>query len=157
DSRSGALARRGIVDENVFEIETGVCILLGLVRQESHACDEVDYSEVIGTYEEKAALLLASSPMLREKPFDLDDRRYKSFLPSASSRLDEYSCFLPIDYIFGAAVDGVKTSRDGLVIANTRRQCAAKIQAFMHFNGSRQDVEDVFAVSCDKWDYKAAQ
>jgi len=157
DSRSGALARQGIADENVFEIETGVCILIGAKTQLDGTCSQIKYSEVTGTYIEKAALLLDYSPKLQGRFTPIDMRRYKSFLPSESSMLDEYASFRRLDEIFGIAVDGIKTSRDGLVIANTFEECSSKIQEFMNFSGSAQELEEKFAISVSNWDYDSAQ
>ena len=157
DSRSGALARKGVADENVFDIETGVCILLATRTTSPAQCLEIGYSETVGTYDQKSALLLDYDPRLRGKSWPIDPRRYKSFLPSESSMLDEYSAFRRLDEAYGLAVDGIKTSRDGLVIANTASACASKIQAFMNFTGGAEDLEQTFGISVANWDYKSAQ
>jgi predicted helicase len=141
DRRSGALARQGIVDENVFDIDTGVCIVLAIRTRSNAACTEVAYCEAIGTYGRKASLLLDYDQSLHGKAWQIDPRRYKSFLPSESSVLNEYAAFRRLDEAYGLAVDGIKTSRDGLVIANTPTECASKIQAFMSFSGSAGDLE----------------
>ena len=156
DRRSGAFARQGIVDANVFEIETGVCIFIGTKTQPKETCSEIQYSEATGTYSDKAALLLHHSKLSGVfAPIDL--RRYKSFLPSESSMLDEYAAFRRIDDVFGLALDGIKTSRDGLVIANTRSECTSTIRQFMAFSGSAESVEERFAISVSNWDYQSAQ
>jgi predicted helicase len=158
DSRSGALAREGTMDVNVFDIETGVSILLAARTSVVPACDKIAYSEFIGTFEQKAALLNAfDSSSCKVTTSPIDSRRYKSFLPSASSMLDEYADYKRLDEIFGLAVDGIKTSRDGLVIANTRQECCAKIQAFMNFTGNAEDLRVAFGISVATWNYKAAQ
>lgn len=156
DSRSGALARQGLVDENVFDIETGVSILLARRTASTVRGTGVKYSETIGTYEQKA-LFLECSPHLQDRFSPIDSRRYKSFLPSESSMLDEYAAFRRLDEAYGLAVDGIKTSRDGLVIANTAVECAAKIRAFMGFVGSAKELEQTFGINVAKWNYKAAQ
>lgn len=157
DSRSGALARKGLVDENVFDIETGVSILLAARTASLAQCSEIFYSEAVGTYDKKSALLLDGDPGLDGKASPIDARRYKSFLPSESFVLDEYLAFGRIDEAYGLAVDGIKTSRDGLVIANTASSLASKIQAFMSFTGSVEEMEQTFGISVSKWDYKSAQ
>jgi predicted helicase len=157
DSRSGVLARQGVVDENVFDIETGVCILLASRMVPLVRCTQVAYAEITGTFEEKASLLLARNSELHGKARPIDDRRYKSFIPTESAMLDEYAVFPRLDGMFQLAVDGIKTSRDGLVIANTRAECAAKIQAFMNFAGTDSDLEETFGINVSKFDYQAAQ
>jgi len=157
DSRSGALARQQVTDENVFEIETGVSIILATKANSKGGCPIISYKDIIGTYDEKAALLFDNSPKLRGEPWATDPRRYKSFLPSKSSMLDEYASFRRLDEIFNLAVDGIKTSRDGLVIANTFSECSSKIQAFMNFKGFDDEIREVFGISVVNWDYKKAQ
>lgn len=157
DSRSGALARQGITDENVFDIETGVCILLADRHNGGARCENFEYSEIIGTYAHKVSVLADGNSSLVPTHHRLDLRRYKSFIPSESSVLDEYSAFATIDEGFGVAVDGIKTSRDGLVIGNTAAECAAKIKAFRDFRGSATDFKSVFGINVSKWDVEAAQ
>lgn len=65
DSRSGALGRKGIIDENVFDIETGVSIIFATRTDSPAQCKMFGYSEIIGTYEQKAELLLACDPCLQ--------------------------------------------------------------------------------------------
>ena len=157
DSRSGALARQGVIDENVFEIETGVSVILAAKTFSSLGFGNIAYSEVIGSYGQKAALLLGGAPLFSGHPWLLDPRRYKSFVPSKSSMLGEYSSFKRLDEVYRIGVDGIKTSRDGLVIANTAGECASKIEAFMRFSGNAEDLEQAFGISVANWDYKSAQ
>jgi hypothetical protein len=102
-------------------------------------------------------LLVERDSSLVPTYYRLDPRRYKSFIPSKSSVLDEYSAFPTLDEGFGIAVDGIKTSRDGLVIANTAAECASKILAFRNFTGSATDFKSVFGINVSKWDFKTAQ
>jgi predicted helicase len=157
NSRSGDLARQGVVDVNVFAIETGVSILLSTRTASPVQCQEIVYSETVGTYEQKSALLLDYDPLLWGEYWPIDPRRYKSLLPSKSFMIDEYSAFSRLDEIYGLAVDGIKTSRDGLVIANTAHECASKIQDFMNFSGSGEELKQLFGISIAKWDYRSAQ
>lgn len=158
DSRSGAMARQGITDENVFAIETGVSIICGVRRSLSTpACSAVQYAEMSGSYTDKAAALTCSTESIHTTSQALDVRRYKSFVPTSSSVLDEYAAYIRIDKAFGVAVDGVKTSRDGLVISNTRSECIEKIREFMDFTGDDASVATRFSISVSKWDYRAAQ
>jgi predicted helicase len=157
DSRSGAMARQGVLDENIFDIETGVSILLATLNEPGAACDVITYSEMIGTYLQKTIELNGRRLEPQVKRWPIDARRYKSFLPSESNMLDEYSALPTLDKIYGLAVDGIKTSRDGLAIGFTPAECAAKMQEFMNFAGRSGNVEERFSISVAKWDYKAAQ
>jgi hypothetical protein len=115
----------------------------------------LEYSELIGSYKQKAeALYLGAIPA---RPVVVDPRRYKSFLPSNSRFLDEYATFQRIDAAYAFGVDGIKTSRDGLVIANSHEACAAKIFAFMNFRGTENELKQQFCINASGWDYRAAQ
>ena len=157
DSRSGSLRRSGVLDENVFDIETGVSILLTTHKSGSAESRFMDYADIIGTYSSKAEVLNDSRKKLKRMSSAIDSRRYKSFLISDSSVLDEYSKFTQFDKQFGVSVDGIKTSRDGLVIANTIEECASKILKFSEYNGCPENYKELFGISVAKWDYKAAQ
>src|SRR5258708_9543317 len=112
---------------------------------------------MIGSYLQKTIELNGRRLEPQTKRWPIDARRYKSFLPSESILLDEYSALPTLDKIYGLAVDGIKTSRDGLVIAFTPAECAAKMQEFMNFAGRSGSLEERFSISVAKWDYKAAQ
>lgn len=157
DSRSGALARQGTHDENVFAIETGVSVAILVKKPLLGSCGQIVYAESTGTYETKCSTLFNGGSSLDWASFKVDPRLYFSFLPVISTRLHEYSTFKQMDKFFSLSVDGIKTSRDGLVIANTREECAAKIKSFMLSDAGTQDIEREFGISLATWDYKAAQ
>lgn len=157
NSRSGSLARQGIADENVFEIETGVNILLATKKEVRADCSTLTYGDAIGSYDHKVHLLLTNDASLAGYSSAIDPRRYKSLVPTESLVLDEYSKFHRIDSLYGLAVDGIKTSRDGLVIATTAAECALKIRAFMNFKGSPESLEQEFGISVANWDFASAQ
>ncbi|MBC7621489.1 MAG: hypothetical protein H7293_21330 [Candidatus Saccharibacteria bacterium] len=157
NSRSGSLARQGIADENVFEIETGVNILLATKLEVRADCSTLSYGEAIGSYDHKVHLLLTNDASLTGYSSTIDPRRYKSLVPTESLVLDEYSEFHRIDSLYGLAVDGIKTSRDGLVIASTADECAQKIRTFMNFKGSPESLEQEFGISVANWDFEFAQ
>jgi hypothetical protein len=87
----------------------------------------------------------------------LDSHHYIPFTPQADAGNDEYWTWAQIDTFFKASVDGIKTSRDGLVIANTHEGCKQKILNFAGSNAGIADIEREFSVSAKRFDIRAAQ
>ncbi|GAB5513202.1 type ISP restriction/modification enzyme [Rhodopirellula baltica] len=157
DRRSSALSREGIEDENVFDIETGVVIsLCARTPAESPDIAACEYTDLIGTEREKSGHL-STSQNLRGIPVTLDSRRYFSFLPTTSTSLDEYMAYVPLNAIFELSVDGIKTSRDGLVISSTAKSCCDKIRKFRDSPNDGEVIKNEFKISVKSFDYKSAQ
>jgi predicted helicase len=156
DRRSSALAHQGVVDENVFDIETGVSIATCTTKHKDAHSAKVFYGEVIGTYENKIIVLADKNPRILFQEVKIDRQRYCSFLPTASTAGDEYISFPRLDDMFNISVDGIKTSRDGLVISEGRAKCSQKIQTFMNSH-EPTSIKSSFKISLTRWDYQEAQ
>jgi hypothetical protein len=146
---SGRLAHIGVEDENVFEIQTGVAIARLSKSLRSHG-PAVEYGELIGNYAFKATELLNDKNELNYVPVPLDPRSYCSFLPSRGEGHVEYWDYPQVDSLFYQSVDGIKTSRDGLVIANTYRDCMEKIKAFSSSDESDSEIEARFSFQSNR-------
>jgi len=157
DNRSRSMDSAGIHDENVFDIETGVSIIQASVCGGDADTTSINYTDIVGTYHEKANSLLDLQNKHVWKTVTADSRRYKSLIPSESLMIDEYTEYTQIDNIFKMGVDGIKTSRDGLVIANTAEECISKIRLFMEFDDTADKIAERFKISVRSWDYRAAQ
>lgn len=137
---SGELARAGKVDENVFEIQTGVAVCQ-LVKNFGAQEALVEYADVAGTYAFKAEALAAKPTPNEYVSVPADLRSYRSFLPSQGERHSEYWQFPQLDSLFIDSVDGIKSSRDGLVIANSYEECLDKLKAFGSGTDAPHEVE----------------
>jgi hypothetical protein len=153
---SGELAREGTKDENVFEIQTGVAVCL-LMKLPGSKEAVVEYGELIGAYDLKAARLLTHPSPVTFLPVPEDSRSYHSFIPTRGTRHPEYWDFPQLDSLFNLSVDGVKTSRDGLVIANTREECIDKIVSFGRSNEAKSEVESRLCFECNRLDLDEAR
>lgn len=140
---SGELARAGREDENVFEIQTGVAVCQ-LVKCFGAQKSRVEYGDVSGKFESKTEVLRLKPSSIKYAPVPTDLRSYCSFLPSNGVRHFEYYNFPQIDSLFFDSVDGIKSSRDGLVIANSYKECLDKIQTIGSGDGDARDVENRF-------------
>jgi predicted helicase len=155
---AGQLAKAGVADENVFEIQTGVTISELLKwRRSGDSSPAVIYGEVAGTYLEKVAVLQADPPTIDRIPVVLSARQYSSFVPSSSNGKDEYWAFPQVDSFFINSVDGIKTSRDGLVIGNSRIECREKILRFADSALSTDKICIEFRLENESWDIRKAQ
>ncbi len=155
---SGPLAQAGTKDENVFEIQTGVAVT-HLHKRLDHALGRrVQYSEVAGSYADKVAALLGDSPLGASTEVGLEPRQYLSFVPASGARNDEYWDFEQVDSFFASSVDGIKTSRDGLVIGNTADECQEEIRRFGAATETPVDaIEREFHFSANRFDVRRAQ
>ena len=126
---AGTLAQSGISDKNVFEIQTGVAITQ-IARVFPTAQHTLLYAELIGSAEHKLGVLSRSGALIGATQFRPDRRHYLAFVPPQSDSHDEYWSFPQADTFFTASVDGIKTSRDVLVIGNSFEECRDKILRF---------------------------
>ncbi|MEQ1853128.1 MAG: type ISP restriction/modification enzyme, partial [Chthoniobacteraceae bacterium] len=154
---AGDLAKQGIKDENVFEITTGVAITMLVKSANKQSVADVSHREMTGSYEDKARLLTEPELPMEATQVVLDSHHYFPFTPQGEAGNDEYWTWPQVDTLFKASVDGIKTSRDGLVIASTREGCRQKILNFAGSNAGIDDIERQFSVSAKGFDIRGAQ
>lgn len=126
-------------DENVFEIQQGVAILIAS-KTLSGAATEVRYGELRGRREAKVARLHASrgagvstTPIAPAPPhYRLD--------PVDTLLVEEWGRGACLASIFPLHSAGVLTARDALVIGFTAEEVAEKIDGFRSFQGSDEEA-----------------
>jgi len=115
----------GVADENVFDIEQGVAILIATIGGPP-AKVAVSYERLFGLRADKYEALLGqttpvtigvnpTSPQYRLMPFD---------------RMDEYYNWLSLESIFPVNSGAIITSRDGLAINFDREELLQNVQRF---------------------------
>ena len=154
---AGELAKQGISDENVFEITTGVSITTLIKSDQEMPEANVFHGEMTGSYREKSSALLEPKNQPVQTLITLELHHYRPFSPQGESDTEEYWRCPQVDTLFSASVDGIKTSRDGLVIATTREKSSEKIQAFARCNATINEIEDKFCVSAKRFDIRSVQ
>jgi hypothetical protein len=153
---AGDLARAGVVDENVFEIQTGVSVTI-VAKSPVDAAQRVEYGDLTGSYEDKVERLsLPAAGLDRVEVMD-DPYSYGSFVPSVSPRHGEYWDSPQLDELFTLSVDGIKTSRDGLVIGNSHGECINKVRTFATSDLSQEEIERDFRFKSNRMDYDGAR
>lgn len=124
DCNVGEAVPLGAANENVFDITQGVAISFLARRTGEPGGARVRHSEIWGTRPEKYAQLRESDGLswcvlLPEQP-------YWFYVPSVVTREDGWP---GIDEIFNVRGMGIKTRRDGFLIAFSRKELAARMQS----------------------------
>ena len=153
---SGELARAGIEDENVFAIQTGVAVCL-MAKFFDESTRTTEYGELVGSYGSKTQRLTASPSQIDLVAVQDDPRSYYSFIPPTGNRCLEYYDYPQLDELFHLSVDGIKTSRDGLVTGNTREECISKIRSFTLDDEAQSAIEERFKFKCNRLDFSKAR
>jgi len=152
---AGQFAQKNIFDENVFEITTGVAISTLLYTNKNIAEGNVFYGDIVGGCNNKYELLNNSKIM--HTKIDLDANHYCPFGYKGDSSNEEYWNYPQIDSLFVRSVDGIKTSRDGLVIANSPDECISKIRYYYNSSKSPDQLAKEFFFSTKGFDVIESQ
>jgi len=126
-----------IVDDNVFDIEQGVTIVI-MSTQPKVA--KLLYTSLVGSRDSKYDTLLNSDCVRSEcAPIDMEPPyfRWMPYLSSHSAgSAAEYMKWPQIRDMFGVVSSGIQTKRDGLCVAFTRTEMWDRIQNFNSMTAS---------------------
>ena len=144
-----------IVDDNVFDIEQGVTIV---VMSTQTKVSKLLYTSLVGSRDSKYNKLLnscsirsESAPVYMEPPYF----RWMPYLSSHSAgSAAEYMKWPQIRDIFGVVSSGIQTKRDGLCVAFTRSEIWDRIQKFNSMTA--QVAKQHFDLADDGRDWKIA-
>lgn len=147
----------GRADQNVFDIETGVSILIA-IKSDKIASDlaEVYHHSVKGSRARKFELL--DSGDIDWVKLDLQAPMYAFRQFTNTAAAEKYEMFIPLKKLFPLHSLGILTKRDKLAIAMTKGELTKKLNRF--FDPSISDIEacDSFGLKLkdkDKWDASA--
>ncbi len=147
-------------DANVFPIEAGVCIAamqrLPQQKDAPPAVPRVSYTAIRGAAPQKLAALEDAAHPWSWQTFRPAVEQRLSLVPAPPQASNAYQQFTPLGEIFALSVDGIKTSRDGLLTALTPQACAAKMRQFLQCKTAAQ-VQQQFRVATTNWDWQQAQ
>jgi len=129
----------GSKDENVFDIQQGVAILLAVKINRKRAARpfKVKHSELYGTRRYKFDQLLNAKPNWRE--LILDPHMY-FFTNKNIDGQDEYEKGIKIDELFIKNVSGIVTARDKVVIDEDHNNLIARMQRISDFQYSDDET-----------------
>jgi predicted helicase len=142
-------------DRNVFAIREGVTIATFARRLESASARSVRYREVFGAAEMKCAALLAPQTLSSWTALPIVPPQF-FFIPTSSEHASDLDSAISVAEMFGNGSttdkgtrwgNGVKTNRDDLLIADTRRELTARFAAFEDATLSDAELADRFALT----------
>ncbi|RME65402.1 MAG: DNA methyltransferase, partial [Nitrospirae bacterium] len=128
-SRIGEQTPEGDRDENVFDIQQGVCIGIFVKTRNQKSNEKVFYYDLYGMRKDKYEFL---------KTHDLTTTRWKTlrptmpyyfFVPKDFSH-DEYQGFWSVKDIFRESSSGVKTHRDHFLVGFTKEEVKQRMMVF---------------------------
>jgi len=128
NSNIGENSHNDIVDQNVFDIKQGVAITLLLKLGNNHTDKRIYYSELWGLRDEKYGILQSNdfSSISWEALAPHSPNFF--FVPRNLSWFEEYTGNLQISLIFKDSSSGVKTHRDGFVVAVDQNEITSRIE-----------------------------
>ncbi len=138
NSRLKEKTPEGGKDENVFDIQAGVSIVILVRNQDSGASQtpQILYSEVFGDHAIKRnyleVLRIARDSWKRLTPV----APYYFFVEKDFALQQEYDNFFSLSELFETYAVGVKTHRDSLVVHYTRGECQKLRDDFLTLPGS---------------------
>ena len=130
DSNIRELVPGGKSNENVFDIQQGVAVTIGVQPIVNPAASSVRHSDLWGSRNEKY-IDLVCHPISDRKWTDLRPTEPRYFLiPFDDANLEEYEDYPSIDELLPVNSCGVKTHRDGVVIDYEKKTLIARIAYF---------------------------
>ncbi len=126
NSRIGEKCPDGSKDENVFDIQQGVSIVLFIKKEQKGKACKVFYQDVYGLRENKYDLLSKSDSHTTEWKTLSPVEPYYFFVEKDFSLQVNYDKFIPMTEIFDKSSSGVKTHRDHFVVGFTDEEIKAE-------------------------------
>jgi len=135
-SRIGEKTPEGGKDENVFDIQQGVAIVLYLKQEKPQKDKKVYYADLWGLREGKYKYLFRNDLQSTEWQELTPTAPYYFFVPKDFTLQEEYKKFWKVTDIFNKFSIGVVTSRDHFVVGFNKNEI---IQRLRIFTGSLPD------------------
>jgi type I restriction-modification system DNA methylase subunit len=157
NSRIGEKCPDGSKDENVFDIQQGVSIVLFIKKEKQEKSCSTFYQDVYGLREQKYGYL---------EKYDFHKTKWKKLMPSDPyyffvekdfSLKVQYDKFTSVSEIFDRYSFGVTTARDHFVVGYSEREIKQRMRTFAS-DLSDDLVEQSFSLrNTAEWNMKAAR
>jgi len=131
NSRIGEKCPDGSKDENVFDIQQGVSIVLFIKKEQKDKVCKVFYQDVYGLRESKYDYLSKSDFHITEWIQLKPSEPFYFFVEKDFSFQANYDSFISIIGIFDKYASGVKTHRDHFIVGFTKEEIKQKMQTFI--------------------------
>lgn len=133
----------GNKDENVFAIQTGVCITL-MVKTKQKKETEVHYANLWGTETSKEEFLKSNTHASTKWQQLIPKSPYYFFIEKDTEFDDEYEVFTKITDVFKTNVTGIVTAKDGLVIDFEKQILKERIETFCDLKLTDDEIRKKF-------------
>lgn len=127
----------GSKDQNVFDIQQGVAIILGVKTSKRKSC-EVFHADIYGTRDYKFTSLLGND--VEYKKLELDAKTYV-FRPNNDEGKKDYEKGIGVDELFIKSSAGVVTGADKSLIALTAEELQRSIEETINGDSSSKVAE----------------
>lgn len=117
----------GSKDENVFDIQVGVAIIIGVKTSNSKEWAKVCYGDLYGLREKKFATLDSKNIELKEISID---QNTALFIPQDDGERQEYNNGVFLTDLFNTSSAGMVLGRDNLCVQNEKREIENIIKNF---------------------------
>jgi hypothetical protein len=151
NAKKKEIAPDGSKDENVFDIQQGVCIGIFVKTPDKAGRAKVRHADLWGLRQEKYKTLIdadVSSTLWKElnpKP------PFYFFVPQDTSLSQELESAWSITDIFLVGSGAMNTARDHFVIDSDRRELCNRISELRASNLSLNDLADIFKLRQTEW------
>jgi hypothetical protein len=154
----GEIGPDGAPEENVFDIVQGVSLFLGDRMQPKTGDGAVSYAERYGSRVVKYDFLQShdrsSTSFAKIEP----SPPFYLFIPHDADLTLEWKQYVGLAELFPRNSAGIITARDGLVIAESKRELANRLERFSQARGAEESVYKEFGFSESKrFDLREAQ
>ena len=155
--RTGSPSMDGGRDENVFDIQAGVCIsFMVKLPQATEKCT-VHYAEVLGSRRSKFNILTESS-WAKHTWGDLEATAPDHwFVPRSTSHEAEYRRGFSLRTVFPVQSSGIATARDALVVNFTLDECRTRLERFRDLEAEQARTEFELRRDTRDWQVSKAQ
>ena len=154
----GEIGPDGAPEENVFDIVQGVSLFLGSRTQPKPGDSVVHHAERYGSRAGKYTFL--QSRIRSSTNFATIDPSppFYLFVPHDADLALEWKQFVGLSDLFPKNSAGIITARDGLVIAEDKRELAERLERFSNAKGAEDSIYEEFKFSESKrFDLRKAQ
>ena len=154
----GEIGPEGAQEENVFEIVQGVSVFLGDRMLPKTGDSTVFHAEHYGSREGKYSFLKSHSRSTTTFAEIAPSKPFYLFVPHDADLTLEWKQYVGLAELFPKNSAGIITARDGLVIAESKRELAERLERFSHTKGAEDSIYEQFGFSESKrFDLREAQ
>jgi hypothetical protein len=146
----GEIGSDGAQEENVFDIVQGVSLFLGCRRLPKTRDGSVFHAERYGSRAGKYSFLQSNSRTTTGFAEIEPSAPFYLFVPHDADLAQEWKQYIGLAELFPRNSAGIITARDGLVIAESKRELAERLERFSHAKGADASVYDEFGFSASK-------